>query len=322
VKLETATCHTELLTNGEGALIADGTRYRTAQNGGGLPVVARDVDAGWPEFITSHRCPPEWFRPKDLSDTTLIVTGWRRPDYLKRTLDSWVAAEDAASLRRIVVALAPSDAEGEQREVIAKAAAALGRDIEVRMDSPAAAAVRGPHTAIAEAGNAALADPGCQFLIFGEEDIVVSSDVLRFILWGRQEGAGRALMVCAHNALGNGWQRDTQQDDTDAEQDTARLCRSFSPWVWGTWRGVWEQVLEPDWDYRCSKGTRGFDSGYDWQLQRIAERDGDVLVPDASRSQNIGRQGGIYADPADFDWTQAKSFREVRGPVEYRLVTE
>jgi hypothetical protein len=46
-----------------------------------------------------------------------------------------------------------------------------------------------------------------------------------------------------------------------------------------------------------------------------------VLVPDASRSQNIGQHGGIYANAGDFDWTQARSFREHRGEVAYRLVT-
>ena len=41
--------------------------------------------------------------------------------------------------------------------------------------------------------------------------------MLSFIAWGREQAAGRALAVCAHNALGNGWQRDAP-DDTDADQ--------------------------------------------------------------------------------------------------------
>jgi len=323
-KLETATCHTELIGTPEGDLIADGTRYRTSEDGGGLPVVAAEVDDTWPEWIRERKCPPSWFRPRDrdLSDATLIITAWRRPDYLKRVLDSWVAAEGTAGLRRIVVALAPSDVEAEQRVLIAKAAAALGRDIAVRVDSPPCARVPGPHRAIAEAANAVLADdPGCKFLIFGEEDVQVSSDVLSFIAWGREQAAGRALAVCAHNALGNAWQRDAP-DDTDADQSAARFCRSFSPWAWGTWRWTWERVLEPEWDYDLNKGPRGDQLGYDWQLQRTVERYGDVLVPDAARSQNIGRDGGVFAHPEEFEWTQAKSFREVRGDVGYRLAAE
>lgn len=317
-KLETATCHTELIGTREGDLITAGERYRTAADGGGLPVKPVEVDETWPEYITSHRCPPEWFRPKDFSDTTLIITAWRRPDYLAKTLGSWVHAAGAGSLRRIVVALAPSDREQEQREVIAKAAAAIGRDIEVKTDSPECARVPGPHRAIAEAANTILAeDPGTRFVIFGEEDIQVSDDVLQFLLWGRQEAAGRAIAVCAHNPLGNGWQ--PAYDDSGAAQDTARFGRSFSPWVWGTWRKTWERVIEPDWDYDCAKGPRPDQHGYDWQMQRITEREGDVLCPDAARSQNIGRDGGVFAHPGKFAETQAASFREHRQPVSYRL---
>lgn len=69
-KLETATCHTELLENGEGDLIADGTRYRTAENGGGLPVVPVDVDETWPAWIRERKCPPEWFRPREMAQVT------------------------------------------------------------------------------------------------------------------------------------------------------------------------------------------------------------------------------------------------------------
>jgi hypothetical protein len=319
-KLETATCHTELLGTAEGDLIAAGTRYRTSQDGGGLPVVAAEVDQTWPGWIRQRKCPPSWFRPRDLSDTALIITAWRRPDYLKRVLDTWTAAVGTAGLRRIVVALAPSPRVEEQRALIGKAAAALGRDIEIRPDSPACARVPGPHRAIGEAANAVLAaDPGVRFVIFAEEDTVVSSDVLQFITWGRSQASGRALAVCAHNALGNGWQAGAP-DDTDADQSAARFCRSFSPWVWGTWRQTWEQVIEPGWDWECDKGPRGDQHGYDWQVQRIVERHGDVLVPDAARSQNIGRDGGVFAHPEEFAQTQARSFRETRNGTGYRLI--
>jgi len=64
-KLETATCHTELLGTIEGDMIRDGTRWRTSEDGGGLPVVPVDVDGSWPAFVRERRCPPEWFRPRE-----------------------------------------------------------------------------------------------------------------------------------------------------------------------------------------------------------------------------------------------------------------
>ena len=69
-KLETSTCHTELIGTREGDMIADGTRYRTGEHAHGhLPVVPVDVDETWPAFIREKRCPAEWFRPRAASVT-------------------------------------------------------------------------------------------------------------------------------------------------------------------------------------------------------------------------------------------------------------
>ena len=64
-KLATATCHTELIGSPEGELIASGQRWRTSQDGGGLPVVPVDVDETWPQYVYERRCPGNWFRPRE-----------------------------------------------------------------------------------------------------------------------------------------------------------------------------------------------------------------------------------------------------------------
>jgi hypothetical protein len=65
-KLETATCHTEVIGTPEGEMIRDGTRWRTGEHGQGyLPVVPVEVDESWPAFIRERRCPPDWFRPRE-----------------------------------------------------------------------------------------------------------------------------------------------------------------------------------------------------------------------------------------------------------------
>ena len=63
-KLKFATCHMEIFETQEAALILDGTRYRTAENGGGLPVIPVEIDDTYPSFIRERKCPPEWFRPR------------------------------------------------------------------------------------------------------------------------------------------------------------------------------------------------------------------------------------------------------------------
>lgn len=256
-----------------------------------------------------------------LADAVLVLSGYKRPDYLRKSLASWLKARGADQLRQVVIALGSSDAEAAQRKAVGSLAAKYGRDIEIVMDSPACALVPGAHRAYAEAANRIFADPACGFLIFGEEDVVVSDDVFEYFAWGRALTAGTALAVVAHNARGNGWQRPVQVDDTDASQAVARLVKSFSPWGWGTWRDTWMDVIEPEWDYDCNKGPRPDQHGCDWQMQRLLmQQDTPVLVPDASRSQNIGREGGIYWNPGDdFSWTQSASFRAHRAPVAYRL---
>jgi hypothetical protein len=63
-KLDTATCHTEILATAEADLIRSGARWATSENGGGLPVRPVTVDSSWPAKIREGRCPPEWFRPR------------------------------------------------------------------------------------------------------------------------------------------------------------------------------------------------------------------------------------------------------------------
>jgi len=256
------------------------------------------------------------------SDTALLLTAWRRPRYLRKTLASWAQVPEAKSLRSVTIALGRSEQEREQRIVIGAGGTRMGREITIRPDSDAAAAGPGMHRALGEAiGATFAADPGLEFLICGEEDVIVSDDVLRYMDWARQlRLAHPQILVCeAHNELGQGW-HSPDVDDSGADQETVRLTGLFHPWVWGVWRDRWEQVLEPGWDWDANKGSRGFDHGYDWEIGRIMERGAYLApAPDASRSQNIGRFEGVYFNPAKFALTQAKSFREVRGDVAYRL---
>jgi hypothetical protein len=64
-KLLKTTCHTELLDSAEGELIASGERWRTASDGGGIPVKAVDVDESWPAYVRERRCPESWYRPRE-----------------------------------------------------------------------------------------------------------------------------------------------------------------------------------------------------------------------------------------------------------------
>ena len=259
------------------------------------------------------------------SDTSLLITAWTRPQYLKRTLASWAQVPEVRSLRSVTVALGRSSRDAEQREIIAKAESDFGREIVIRPDSDAAAHGPGMHRALGEAASAVFADdPDTGFLVLSEEDVTVSDDLLRYMTWARalREEHPRILVCEAHAPFGQGWHPAGLQDGPDADPETVRLVSTFHPWTWGTWRDRWEHVLEPGWDWNCSKGTKGYDSGYDWAINYQMQRDGYTApAPDASRSQNIGRFYGVYANaaPAAFAATQSHSFRDQFGDVTYRL---
>jgi hypothetical protein len=64
-KLETSTCHGEILRTPEAELIRSGARWRSQEDGGGLPVVPVEVDETYPAYIREGRCPKSWRRPRE-----------------------------------------------------------------------------------------------------------------------------------------------------------------------------------------------------------------------------------------------------------------
>lgn len=75
-KLDTATCHTEILATEEADLIRSGARWASSETGGGLPVRPVTVDRTWPAYIADRRCPPEWFRPDEVMLETIRRGTW------------------------------------------------------------------------------------------------------------------------------------------------------------------------------------------------------------------------------------------------------
>jgi hypothetical protein len=255
-----------------------------------------------------------------LNDTALLITAWQRPEYLRRTFASWAGAAGVEDLRLVVVALGASHRLDDQMDVIREAEQALGRGIVVLKDSPEARSSPGMHRALGEAVDRVLDGWRPEWVLCGEEDVVVSSDVLSYMAWAQEKYADDTLCICAHNRGGAGWDGlGARREDDDADQAAVRLLPYFNPWVWCTWQGTWRAKIRPVWDWDCDSGG-GNESGYDWNLQRLsAAGPWKNLVPDAARSQTIGQLGGVYSTPGIFPLQQAASFREHRENVSYRL---
>lgn len=256
----------------------------------------------------------------DLAGVTVMVTAWRRPYYLGPVLESWAAAEGIADVDRILIALGVTDRYDQQMALIDRMRPKFPCDVVVVTQSPAAVAAPSAHRAIAEAGIFCFQGLDAEFVVFGEEDIVVSSDVLQYMAFCRRLFAdeSRVLAACAHNVGGQGWDEPIPASEALADQHKVRLIPYFNPWVWGTWRDRWE-LLESTWDYDVTSGGPTT-SGYDWNIQLRVMPGRVCVVPDASRSQNTGQFEGGYSQPALFAGTQSRSFRRRREPG-YELVT-
>jgi hypothetical protein len=232
----------------------------------------------------------------------VVLTAWRRPEYLRRVLRSWAAVTGVRELRSFTVALDPSPRAAEQLGVIESVSAESGLRIEGVLNSRRLGVLVNP----VESGTRQLqSDPGITFLVMAEEDVLVSDDVLLFMGWASRQLAGlrRVLCACAYSRA--------------AEADPAEvvLGRYFSSLVWGAWRDRWFDVLEPTWDRDYSNG------GWDCNLRDNVLPGRKLLAawPAASRSRHIGEEGGVHARPWNLGQWDAPTFAERRGVIGYRL---
>lgn len=255
-----------------------------------------------------------------LENTGLLITANKRPGYLRETLASWAACPQIGHVNRIVVALGMSHRWDDMNDVIREAENRTGLAVDVLRDSEEARHSPGMHRALGEAVDSVFARGRLDYLICGEEDVVVSDDVLAYFEWAQRWYVEGVLAVLAHNKGGCGWDgMAAPREDADADQSLVRRLPYFNPWGWMVGRGVWQSVIRPAWDWDCDSGGDQ-DSGYDWNLQRLTERGGWVsLVPDAARSQTIGEFGGVCSLPGMLPLQQSKSFRAHRDPADYRM---
>lgn len=227
---------------------------------------------------------------------TMTVSG-NRPGYLAETLDSWSAVRGLSgwSMRFVVE---PGPELARCRETIeAFARRRVARDVHVEVNGERRGVLANPHHALSTAFAT-----GAGFVVLAEEDIVVGDDVVE--LFAARPDAPDVLAVCAFSRL-------------PAPQPEGVLADGeFSPWIWGTWADRWDDLLGPRWFDAARAPHDGAGSGFDFGIERIAAATGmRFAVPRASRSDNIGREGGVHALPEEFEKSRAATFAAHREPV-------
>lgn len=255
--------------------------------------------------------------PSDMRDTILVIPAGYRPHYLRDCLNSWGEARGFSDLRGVTVRMMRTnqDVEGMTREAAEAAAGRHGFKLQVVMDDPEDGQIKGPDRALGKQINASFEDPNCGFVIECDEDVLVSDDILEYFAWSRSLNPAA---VCAHNDLGQGWSN-VADNEEHADQAAVQLRDEFTSWCFGFTRAAWQDIWLPSWDWDRAAGPSPEQHGFEWQMHRQANGGLALAVPDASRCQNIGEHGGTFALPHHFASSQAKSFRQHRDPVSYRL---
>ncbi|MDD7966385.1 hypothetical protein [Actinomycetospora lemnae] len=231
----------------------------------------------------------------------VFTVSGERPGYLAEVVASWRRVRGVEAWP-VTFLVEPGTRVPECRTVITDAFP----DATVVVHPERQGVRANPHRALATAF-----DGGAGFAVLAEEDIVVGDDVLEYL--GHGAAAHRddpsVLALCAFSPL------------PAPQPEDAVGTGGFTAWVWGTWVDRWRELLEPHW-FDAAVGPEpgveeGFDFGIDRMRQATARR---ILMPLASRSDNIGQYGGVHALPEEFEESRAATFAAHRPPQRFREV--
>ncbi len=217
---------------------------------------------------------------------TVVLTAWNRPEYLRPVIESWRGVREVDQAHMVWLV------EPGCQEVLDMCRAIdFAGKLNVIENPVRLGELTNPWQAL-ETGFAA----GAEFVVLGEDDSAVSSDVLLYFEWcaRRFREDSRVLTVLAF-----------QHDQQDGGTHRVLLESRFSSWVWGTWADRWRDCLRDDWDHTYQH------KGWDWRIgDHWIDVEGKVsATPSSSRSQHLGRLG-VHMLPELHDGYQSACFQE------------
>jgi hypothetical protein len=242
-----------------------------------------------------------------------------RPHYLRQTLESWSRVRGIGDCL-LIFRCEPGCDEAVQvcREVD------FARTITV-CNTDRAGVLGNPWLAFGDAFTEseysvrrAVSFPAGDFAILAEEDLIVSEDVLEYFSWCqryREDPNVLGVTTYQHHEQPGGlagvgpadWSRDDQ----------------FHFWAWGTWHDRWDRLLRDSWDLTYEdRGYPVHQRGWDWDFRnRLVVKAGMTMIaPSISRSQHIGRDGGVHCTPDQFDGLLAQGFVADVPPQDYQEI--
>lgn len=234
---------------------------------------------------------------------TVVLTAYDRVDYFRATMESWKAVRNL-DLVSFVISLEPSSRLGEMLAIAHDFRASTEADVSIEVNDRVLGVLHHPWVAMTSAF-----EWGAEYVIRAEDDILVSDDVLEFMVehgWVEMQKDPTLGAVLAH----------TMENGPD---DVSSSGVGFDPWLWATTRDLWERVISPTWDhdYSTYNGVPGKESGWDWNLNtRVFPQHGlQTLYPLSSRALNIGIHG-VHGTPDNH--RSSESFKRCRGRMKIR----
>jgi hypothetical protein len=218
----------------------------------------------------------------------VLLTTFDRPHYLAPVLDAWTQVRGLSDWH-LRVAVEPSEARDEIVALVDAFVRRTGHeDTEVVLNATRLGVLENPYVHLD-----ALFRAGYDFVVRTEDDLLVSDDVLELFAHVASTYADERTVATAHAfSPGPAGPGPDELDRGDA----------FCPWVWGTWRDRWLDLVGPTWDrdYSTFNVSPGFETGWDWNLNtRVFPAHGlHAVAPVVSRVRNIG-EVGEHGTPGD-----------------------
>lgn len=215
---------------------------------------------------------------------TITITAWNRPAYLRQVLDS-LRANDCSGYE-LFVGVEPSD----RAEEIVKIVEAVDWMPRTVIRNPVRLGVRGnPYTLLDR-----VFSRGSLLNIYLEDDVIVSPDAVRMANWYLETQGEREWLSL--NFL-NYESYPGIPCGIRAWQNFNALGMALRPFAWFHW-------FEPHWlDDEIAKRVWKTSTGWDWSITAFLKEHPEVrtLTPHLSRSNHIGREGGVHCQPEFHD---------------------
>jgi len=234
----------------------------------------------------------------------IFLTAYDRPELLARTMRSWELVRGVLGVPFLVM-IEPGPKAEECAAIVEASFVRMGHlASHVEVNPTRYGVLHHPWVGFEKMFK------NFDFVIRAEDDLCVSDDVLEYFDWAEAAFRDDSEVATVH----------AYTDGPGSDPEVVQVLSEFNPWIWGTWKNVWHDVLGPTWDhdYSTFNGTPGNQSGWDWNLNtRIFPQLGlSGVFPEMSRVDNIGVYG-IHGTAENF--RTAESFRPLHARGGYRM---